>query len=73
MKTKEPFHLQKFQNKEWLRRQIGDFPEAVTSLKVTSDEKFIIAGYRDNSIQVFNFETKERIHCFRHDYRSKEI
>jgi len=46
---------------------------AITSMVLTSDNKFIISGSGDGSIQVFDIQTKQEIHHFQNAHQSKFV
>jgi len=49
------------------------FLGAITSMAVTSDNRFLISGSEDKSIKVFDLPTKQLVHHFENAHKSKEF
>ena len=47
-----------------LPRHSSSFIEGVTSVAVSSDNRFIVSGSYDNTIKVFDLQTKQQLHHF---------
>ena len=40
-------------------------------MAVTSDDKYVISSYNDGSINVFDFQTRQRVHQFEYVHEGK--
>lgn len=43
----------------------------VSSVAVTSDNRFIVSGSRDNSIKIFDLHAKQEVHHIQNAHKSK--
>ena len=42
--------------------QLTNFLEQITSVVVSSDNRFIVSGSKDKTIKIFNIQTRQEIH-----------
>lgn len=43
----------------------------VTSVAITTDNKYMISSSDDQSLKLFNLDTKQEIHCFQNAHQCK--
>lgn len=73
--TQEVHHFQKAQQSNFFTSSQIWIPliGSITSVAISSDNKFIISGSHDRSIKIFDFHTKEEIHHFQKVHLHKRI
>jgi len=52
---------------------LTDALDSITSVAVTSDQRYVISGSNDKSIKVFDLRTNQQVHHFENAHQGIEI